>query len=506
MTDAFMLSVENRRQTLQMASVSILASPAEGEGRLTRQVLRDLVAERIHLAPALSRKLTHVPLGLDYPYWLEDAELDVDYHVRDFALPAPGDERQLAEKVAQIVSQPLDHTRPLWELYLIEGLAGGRVAVLFKLHHASVDGISGLELHTMLFDRSPAGREVPAAAERPEQHPPSQWTMLARGLASLPGQPVRALRGGARSLPYLDQLMPLRVTPGVGAVARATRRLAQVARVGGEGMLLEGGELAVPATVLDRSITPHRRWAFTRVPLDEAKRVKQHFGVTLNDVVVATMAGAVRVWLEEIDELPAEPLVALVPVSVRTEDAAADGNQVQVMLIPLPTDEKRAELRLRRTHEALRSAKERHRAVPAGAMHGASDLIMPALFIRASRAATLLGGLGGAKANVVISNVPGPPTPVYIAGTRVEALYPVGGLVEGFGFTTIVFSYCGDLHLGFVVDRESPADPWRLAETYRSSQDELTRLVPGSTKPRSGRRRPPVPAGSSPRETQRSSR
>src|SRR4030095_10025200 len=135
MTDAFMLLGETPRQTLQMASVSILAPPAKGEPPVTRQVVRDLVAQRIHLAPALSRKLVHVPLGLDYPYWVEDPGLDIDYHVRDLALPAPGSDRQLAEKVAQIVPQRLDQSRPLWELYVIEGLEGGRVAVVFKLHH-----------------------------------------------------------------------------------------------------------------------------------------------------------------------------------------------------------------------------------------------------------------------------------------------------------------------------------------------------------------------------------
>jgi diacylglycerol O-acyltransferase / wax synthase len=481
MTDAFMLAAENERQTLQMGSLSILAPPAEGEAPVTREVLRDLVARRIHLAPALYRKLVHVPLGLDHPYWVEDPALDIDYHVRDLALTAPGSGRQLADKVAQIVAQPLDHSRPLWELHVIEGLEGGRVAVLFKLHHASVDGISALELHEMLFDRGPEGREVLPPTAAIGERVPSKRTMLGRGLASLPGQLVRALYGALRSLPYLDHLMPFRVTPGVGALARTIRRLARLLRIGGEGMLLEGEGLRVPRTMFDRAITPHRRWAFTRVPLDEAKRVKDHFGVTLNDVVVATMAGAVREWLQELDELPEDPLVTLVPVSVRNEDDEAGGNRVEVMLVPLPTDEESAKGRVLRTHEALRSAKERHKAVPAAAMHGASHFVMPALFGPASRAATLIAGLGSAQANLVVSNVPGPPTTVYLAGARVEELYPVGGLVEGFGFTTIVFSYAGGLHLGFVVDRDSRADPWRLAAAFERSQRELLAVTPRQT-------------------------
>jgi diacylglycerol O-acyltransferase / wax synthase len=478
MTDAFMLAAENRRQTLQMASVSILAAPEEGQRRLTREVLRDLVAERIHLAPALARKLVHVPLGLDHPYWVDDIDLDIDYHVRDVALTAPGADRQLAERVAQIVAQPLDHSRPLWELHLIHGLEGGRSAVLFKLHHASVDGISGLELHEMLFDRGPEGREVLPSIAASGERVPSKWAMLGRGLASLPGQVGRAVYGGLRSLPYLDELMPFRVTPGVGAVSRAIRRLARRLRIGGEGMLLEGEDLRVPRTMFDQPITPHRRWAFVRVPLDEAKSIKRRFGVTLNDVVVATMAGAVRRWMREIHTLPDEPLVAMVPISVRPEEAESGGNLVQVMLVPLPTNEESAERRLLLTHDALHSAKERHRTVPASAMHGASHLLMPALFLPASRAATRLSGLAGASANTVVSNVPGPPEAVYVAGSRVEALYPVGGVVEGLGgFTSIVFSYCGGLDLGIVTDRETPADPWRLAELYKDSQAELALLA-----------------------------
>jgi diacylglycerol O-acyltransferase / wax synthase len=207
MTDAFMLAAENKRQTLQMASVSILAAPGVGQRELTREVLRDLVAERIHLAPALARKLVHVPLGLDHPYWVDDIDLDIDYHVRDVALTAPGGDRQLAERVAQIVAQPLDHSRPLWELHLIHGLEGGRSAVVFKLHHASVDGISGLELHEMLFDRGPEGREVlPSIAASGERVPSAVRACCSREAGCELRRPCSRSRsprtGGGRSYAY----------------------------------------------------------------------------------------------------------------------------------------------------------------------------------------------------------------------------------------------------------------------------------------------------------------
>src|SRR6266851_832978 len=182
--------------------------------------------------------------------------------------------RQAAEAVAELVSQPLDHSRPLWELHVIDGLADGRVAVLFKLHHASVDGISGLELHSLIFDRAPEGREVPPPVVPLAEPVPSTWKMLARGVASLPLQLVRAVLGGLRAVPYLDQLMPFRVVPGAGTIARAARRLVRLARLGGDGILLQGDTLRAPKTVLDRPVTGRRRWAFTCVPLEDAKRVK----------------------------------------------------------------------------------------------------------------------------------------------------------------------------------------------------------------------------------------
>jgi diacylglycerol O-acyltransferase len=484
MIDAFMLAAESDRQKLQMATLSVLAPPAKRQRRVSPQVVRDLVARRLHLAPALCRKLVRVPLDLDHPYWVEDADIDLDHHVRSATLPAPGDDRQLADAVARLVTEPLDHARPLWELHVIDGLAGGRVALLLKLHHAAVDGVSALDLHAALFDHSPSGRQVPRPIRPLGEPVPSGWEMLARGVVSLPRQPIRAVLGGAGSLPYLDHLMPFRVTPGIGTLAGAVRRLRGLPQPGADGGVLEGAGLRAPKTVLDRPLTsPRRRLAFARSSVDDAKQVKTYFGVSLNDVIVATMAGAVRAWLLDLGDLPEEPLIALIPVSVRTDNAESGGNLVQVMFIELPTHEPDPEQRLKRTHEALRAAKERHRAVPAAAMQGADSLLMPVLFVRASRAAALLAGVKGASANIMISNVPGPTAPMYIAGTRVEALYPVGGPLDGFGFCTVAFSYNGSFDIGFAVAEDSPADPWRLADAYERSHRELAALVPARRGP-----------------------
>jgi diacylglycerol O-acyltransferase / wax synthase len=322
----------------------------------------------------------HVPLGLDFPYWVDADDIDLDYHIRATKLGGPAGDEELAEAVSQIVSEPLDHSHPLWQLHLIEGLTGDRSALVFKLHHASVDGISGIELHWVVFDPSPKTRRMPPPAARMAPPiAPSTATMLTNALSGLPGQALRAVVGTVRSLPYLDHLMPYRVTPGVAALAAASRRILRLVSRDDKPVVIEGTGLRVPATVFDRPVGGERRWAFTRVSLESARKLKHHFGITLNDVVVATMAGAVRSWLVESGELPDEPLVAVVPISVRCEDAAFGGNEVQVMLIELPTDEPDGQQRLVRTHQALRSAKERHNAIPVDAMRAANDLLMPEL-------------------------------------------------------------------------------------------------------------------------------
>jgi diacylglycerol O-acyltransferase / wax synthase len=202
MTDAFMLAAETDKQKLQMASVSILAPPPNNRQRLTLKRLRDHIAKRIDLAPVLRRKLVHVPLGLDFPYWVDADDIDFEYHIRATKLDGPAGDEELAEAVGQIVSEPFDHSQPLWQLHLIEGLAGDRSALVFKLHHASVDGISGIELHWVVFDPSPTTRTMPPPAARvTPPAAPSATTMLTNALSSLPGQALRAVVGTVRSLP-----------------------------------------------------------------------------------------------------------------------------------------------------------------------------------------------------------------------------------------------------------------------------------------------------------------
>jgi WS/DGAT/MGAT family acyltransferase len=237
---------------------------------------------------------------------------------------------------------------------------------------------------------------------------------------------------------------------------------------------------SAPRTSVNGAISPHRRAAFTRLSLDEVKQIKAAYGTTVNDVVVATCAGALRDWLGSRGELPARPLVAMIPVSVRTpEQVGTYGNRVSTMRVELPTDEPDAQRRLLRAQAAMRAAKERHQAVPASVLHDANHLVPPPLFGRIASASAFVARSHPRDAlmNAAISNVPGSPVPLYLAGARLEALYPISAIMDGGGLNITVMSYCGGLDYGVVVDREQVYDAWKLTAALERAQAELLRLV-----------------------------
>ena len=431
----------------------------------------------MHLLAPFRWRLARVPFDLDHPYWVDDGSFDVDYHVRELALPAPGDRHQLAAQVARLVSQPLDRSRPLWELYVISGLDDGSVALLTKLHHAAVDGVSGAEVMSVLLDPSPEGRELsqPDHQATIERYP-SQPEMLGRGLAGMWRQPVRALAAAPRTFPHLDAVPTLQPVPGVRTIASVSRAVKRIIPRTSDGGILEGGELTAPRTRFQGRISAQRRVAFDSLSLTEVKQIKNAFGCTVNDVVLALCAGALREWLVERGELPAEPLVAMVPVSVRTPaQAGTYGNRVSAMLVELPTDEPDPVRRLRRISETMRSAKQRHRGLPASLMQDANLFVPPALFAHAARLTSRLMATRGFRApvNVVISNVPGSPQPLYCAGAKQRATYPVSAVMDGVGLNFTVLSYRDQLGFGIVADREQLNDPWPLLTAIRDALNEL---------------------------------
>ncbi len=472
--DAQFLALESTRQSGHVAGLAILDPSTRPDGRLTLEAVHDLIAERLPLLPPLRWRLAEVPFGLDYPYWIDDPHFDLDFHVRELALPAPGSDDKLAEQVARIVGRPLDRARPLWEAYLIHGLGHGRVALLTKIHHSLVDGLSGAEIMGVLLDLVPEGREIPPAEEPSPDGDPGELEMFARGLLGLPRYPLRLLRALPTALPNLDETA-FSTLPGAGTAARVSDAVSRAFRRG-DGGLLERTNLKAPKTSFNGRISPHRRFAFGRLPLETVKTIKNRHGCTVNDVVVSICAGAVRRWMEEHDELLDEPLVAQIPVSVRSDNEMGTfGNRIMLMSAPLFTDIEDPVDRLLRTHEALRVMKDRHRAMPAELLQDANHFIPPAVFSRAARVTFALSTASPGRPtwNLVISNVPGPQFPLYLAGARLDANYPVSVITDGMGLNITVMSYCGTLDFGIVADRDQMPDVWRLIDWLEDSLDEL---------------------------------
>ncbi len=418
-----------------------------------------------------------MPLDLDWPYWVRDDHFDLGYHCRELALPKPGSMEQLREQAARIYSRRLDRSRPLWELYLIHGLEGGRVVLMTKIHHAAVDGMSGGEIMTMLYDLTPEPREVepPTADDGPVEHP-GTGEMLMRGVVAFPRYPFIAASRFTRLLPHIDVLPSLLGLPGTETASRTLSRVRR--RLGDSNTeLIERPRMRAPKGPYGGRVSPHRIFGIGSTSLADVKRVKNHFGVKVNDVVVSLVAGALRDHLARHDELPDEPLLAQIPVSVRTdEERGTFGNQVSIMVVPIPTHLDDPAERLRFAHEKLSVAKDRHKALPAKALRDATTFVPPALHTRASRALTELSGSRFARPlfNVIISNVPGPPMDIYSDGARLEALYPLSIIADGTGLNVTIMSYRDSIDIGITADREQTPDVQTIVDGMR---EELAALV-----------------------------
>lgn len=463
--DASFLALETANSTGHVGGVCLL-DPTQAPAPLNLATLTELVGQRLPLVPVMRQRLIEVPLGLDQPYWTDDQDFDIEYHIRELALPRPGSESQLAEQVARLHAHPLDRRRPLWEMYLITGLARRRVAVYTKVHHAAIDGASGAELLTVLLDLSPAGRELPEQDQFRPARPPSLRALGGRAIARMAWRPVETVRIANELVRILPTLAPA-LGPLVGGLLGLGR---------GDGAVIATSPGRAPATPFNRPITAHRRVAFRSVDLDEVKGVKNAFGVSVNDVVMAMCAGALRRWLSEHDALPAVPLVAMIPVSVRDEASKGKlGNKVSAMLATLPTHLTDAAERLWVVHEATKAAKAQQAAIPQGLVENISDFAPPALTARAARVMFATGVLHRLPPfNVCISNVPGPNVPVYLGGAKLLAHYPVSIITDGQGLNITLVGYLGRLHFGLVACRELIPDIDALAG-YLS--DELTLLT-----------------------------
>jgi diacylglycerol O-acyltransferase / wax synthase len=464
--DAAFLALETPAVYGHVGSVSIVDVDAFA-GDFTLERLTRTVAARLDGLPPFRRRLVTVPLGLDQPYWIEDPDFDIEFHVRELALPAPGDDHQLAEQVARLHARPLDRRRPLWEMYLIHGLSGGRAAIYAKVHHAAIDGVAGNDVVSELLDLSPEGRpsdDGPVTWEGERE--PGTSRLLLSSVTSLAKQPLRTARlayGLARSLPSLGS-SPIR--PHLPVIDKLLGRDAKVA--------LPSQRFRAPRTPFNAPISPHRRWAFRDLALADVKQVKSAAGVTVNDVVMALCAGALRRWLSDRGQLPDEPLIAAVPVSIRSE-GEQHGNRVSAMIAPLATHLADPAQRLATTGRAMLATKEQHGALPAELLTDVTQVAAPALANQAARLNARLRLLERVSPfNLIISNVPGPRVRLYYAGAPLLAYYPLSAIAHGQGLNITVMSYRDTMFLGLLACRELVPDLETLADHV---VDELRDLV-----------------------------
>jgi WS/DGAT/MGAT family acyltransferase len=478
--DAKFLSVETGTTVGHVGSL-ITLDPATRPGgqELSLDDVRRVLEPRLHLAPPLRQRLAKVPLALGRPYWVDDPEFDIEFHLREVGLPTPGSQRQLAEQVARIHARPLDQARPLWEMYLIHNVDGDRQALYTKIHHAAIDGVSGAEILATVLDVTvePRVEQPPEDLWNPGRRPTAA-DLLARSLAGLATHPLEIARTVPRSLPHLSELPGANLVPGIDVFSDLAASAARLATRGSAGRGVGRRTLTTPPTPLNAPITAHRRFAYGSLPLEEVKRVKNAFAMTVNDVVMTLCAAALRRWLLDHDGLPEEPLVVAVPVSVRAEDdRGSNGNYVSVMLAELPTHVADAAERVQAVHEAMGTAKEHFDAVPATILQDLATVIPTALSGLAARAAFRMVTIGALPFNLFISNVPGPQLPLYVSGARVQGIYPASAVTDLTGALNItLFSYDGSLDFGLIACREVVPDVWNLIGYLEDALAELVEL------------------------------
>ena len=426
----------------------------------------------------MRRRLVEVPFQLDHPYWIDDPDFDLNFHVRHLGLAPPGGADQLAEQVARIVGRRMDRSRPLWEAYVIEGLADGRWAMLTKTHHATIDGASGVLLLNMLTDPS-ADAPWPEHADWVGEPVPSDRDLLERTMRNLALNPVKGMRLSLRMVRNFAEVAGI---DSVSAIAGQARDLLKSMAVGGEVDTPEPTHRVriplspAPPTPFNRSITPHRRFAMRSTALANIKALKEATGCTVNDVVMAICTGALREYLLRHDALPEEPLRAMVPVSIRTgleEDPWT--NRVGAIIADLPTNCEDPLERLRRCHDAMNEAKRQMDVLPADDIAELAQVAPPLAATAAMRLQSRLrlADRMNLPTNVVISNVPGPRNALYFAGAKMTNYIPVSTIADDMGLNITVHSYLDRLDFGLISDRELIPDLWDLVDLHI---DEIERL------------------------------
>ena len=445
--DASFLYLETGRSFGHVSSILVLDRPDDASF-VPYQEYRARMARAVVDYLPLRRRLVEVPFGLDHPYWAEDPDFDLDFHIRHIAVPPPGEPAELDQLIARLIGRPLDRNKPLWEAYVIEGLENDRFAIFTKMHHSTIDGAAGAMLTQQMFA---AGAGIDLDAEippLPKAAPlPRATDVLNKAMFDLARRPGRMLR-------WQRQL---------------ARELLRVGRSSENRSELAGVLPGVPRTPFNASISPNRRFTWRSIPLAEVKAIKAALGCTVNDVVMAMCAGALRNYLLEHEALPEDPLVAMVPVSIRTGDEVDPWtNRVSSIFVTIPTDVDDPAGRISAIGATMAEGKHRHDLLPADLIVEAASIAPGLIAHTAARIAMnpRVANTGRTVANVTISNVPGPRDPLSLGAAPVRHYVPVSTIVDGQGLNITVQSYCDMLDLGLVSCRELVPDLDRLAELH----------------------------------------
>lgn len=443
--DASFLYLETPNAPMHISGLCIYTQETAPGGKVRFKQIIESTTAKVKRIPSLTRRLKEVPLGLDHPYWIDDGEFDPEFHIRHVALPAPGDWRQLCILISRIHARPLDRARPLWEMYVIEGLdrvegyPPGCFGIFTKMHHAAVDGASGMEITAAIHDLEPKAALQDDGNWRKGEREPSNFSLLARAQANSIRQPLRFVSVARNTIPGFAKMF-MRLRRG------------ELKRVG-----------KVPRTRFNGVVSAHRVFDAVSFPLDDIKAIKNaSSGATVNDVALAIVGGAMRKYLDAHHELPDESVVAMAPVNVRdTSEKGTGGNIVSTMSVKIRSDIGDAKERLMAVHEGTQSAKEYANAVGAKTMTDYSQFIPSTLTAQAARLASRYGLVNQMNPiyNCVITNVPGPQVPLYNTGARMISNFGTGPVADSVGLFHVIGSYCGEFTISATSCRVMMPDP-----------------------------------------------
>lgn len=462
--DATFLHLETPEMPMHVGSLNVLDLPKGYTGDFYEDA-KNFMASRIHLADVFTRKLALMPFDMTNPVWVEDDDIDLDYHVRHITLPKPGTNRQLQQYVARLHSSLIDRSRPMWEFYIIDGLKSGQVALYTKVHHAGIDGQAGVEVGKAIFDLEPTGRVVKPPRSRSRGH------NYQLGMAELA---TAALRNTAQQYVKLFKMAPA-IARAISGLAKPDEKVAEKDAAAAPKKF----NLFAPRTSLNVSITNQRTFAGRTISLAETKYIAKHFGVSLNDVVLATVSGALRHYLADNNELPAKPLVAGVPVSLREAGDDTANNQASMILVSLASDITDPIQRLKAINASSTSSKSTMNRFKAVVLDDFPTFAAPWLV---SGIASMVGRSGIVNllppaANVAVSNVAGAPFPMYFAGALVTCYYPVSIASHGTALNVTVQSYNGRMDYGLIACRRAVPDITEIGDYMLAEHKLLMELT-----------------------------